>query len=132
MQTIITSNISRLGLHDSSFEKIIRNDDELELIFDWATFDNLDEKNVTEPIVIGKTSMFLTGVNSEEFRVYTNQEKYSLTRPPEKLSKYLYTISSNKIDDINRTVEINGLYRENDNEMYDWIEWIFGFETCRL
>jgi len=130
MQTIITSDISRLELHDSSFENIIRHNQELELVFDWAKFANFIENNISEAIIIGKTIMRLTGVSLEEFRLYSNKEKYTVIPFPDEFSKNL--ISSNEIDDTNKTIRINGLFRKNKNEMYDWVEWSFSFDTCEI
>lgn len=130
MQTVITSNISRIELHDSSFKEIIRHNQELELEFDWAKLLDFIEDNIFEPIIIGKTKMRLTGVNKEEFRVYSDNENYNVIPFPEEFSKNL--ISSNEISDTDKTIKINGLFRQKQNDTYNWVEWIFIFDTCEI
>ena len=130
MKTSITSDISRLELHDSSFEMIIRHNQELELVFDWTKLENFIENNIIEPIIIGRTKMRLTGVNVEEFKVYFDEEKFTVIPFPEAFSKNL--ISSNEINDADKTIKINALFRENKDEMYDWVEWRFNYDTCEI
>ena len=57
-------------MHDSSFEEIGRHGQNLKMSFDWAKLENFKEASIDECIVLGKTTMFLTGVHSEQFKTY--------------------------------------------------------------
>lgn len=133
MKTEITFDISRLNLHDSSFETVIRYDRELELIFDWSKFENLKEQDINEPIIIGKTRMFLTGLNLEEFKLFDGNSLDTFIIIPaldDDIIKDIDIISLNEIDDDNKKVKISGLYSKN--EALQWFEWSFHFDTCKL
>ncbi len=132
MTTEISSEIFRLGLHDSSFETIIRHDNEIEITFDWSKFISLKEQDINEPIIIGKTTMFLTGVNTEEFKVFDDNDlKTFVTIPvPDDIIKGIEKIGTNEIDDNNQKVKVSGLYRKDGK--LKWVEWSFRFDTCKL
>ena len=131
MPTTIKSNISRLKLHDSRVEKLVRFNQQMELTFDGATLSNFIEENIAEPIILGQTTMHLTGIKSEEFKISSDQ-KVSTVPFPNNFTERFYTISSNEISDTNQTIKISGLFRESENAMYDWVEWSFAFSTCEL
>ncbi len=128
MQHTITSELSRLDLHDSSFEKIIRQNQEIELTFDWAKLTNFIENNINEPIIIGKTILHLTGVNSEQFRVFPDDGKCVVVSSLDDF--YNNMIVLNEIDKTSQTIKIGAVCKNNDN--YDWVEWHFGFATCKI
>lgn len=132
MQKEITSDISRLSLHDSSFIEVVRHDQNLDLKFDWSKLDNFKEENYDETIIIGKTEMFLTGVHSEQFKVHDASEtgKFVLRPLPDNYTTDSEVIGTNSIDDNTKTIVIGRLYKEN--EVYEWTEWSFKFDTCKV
>ena len=132
MKTEISNEISRLELHDSSFETITRHDNEIKITFDWSKLENLKEQNIAEPIIIGKTTMFLTGLNSEEFKVFEDNDikKISTIPVPDDIIEGIENIGANEIDDNNKKIKISGLY--NKNGKLKWVEWSFHFDTCKV
>jgi hypothetical protein len=132
MQKEITSNITRLSLHDSSFETIFREDQNLELTFDWSKLENFQEAKIEEGIIIGKTKMYLTGINSEQCKIYRENDnsKFTLISLPDDIISKMNVIIKNNIDDNSKTAVIAGNYLEN--EKYCWIEWSFKFDTCKV
>lgn len=132
MQTLIKSDISRLSLHDSSFEEIVRYGKNLKLTFDWTKLDNYKEANIDEAIILGRTKMFLEGVHSEHFRIYdpNDSTKYSVRSLPDNYATESEVIGTNSINDDDKTVLIGRLYKENG--IYHWTEWSFKFETCEV
>ncbi|GAB3574796.1 hypothetical protein GCM10027578_38030 [Spirosoma luteolum] len=103
----------------------------MELTFDWAKLETFDEQRISEPIIMGKTILSLTGVRSEQFRFYAENENYSLVPLPDDLMTGLAPIGTNEIDDETNSVKISGLYTSKDNQS-NWVEWIFHFATCQL
>ncbi len=134
MQTAITSDISRLSLHDSSFVDVVRHDQDLNLTltFDWSSLDNFKEAGIDEAIIIGKTRIYFTGVSSEQFRLYVDNDnsKFVLLPLPSDIVAEIEVIGTSNIDDYVKTVKIGGLYKQG--ESYHWSEWSFRFDTCKV
>ncbi len=132
MQTLITSDISRLSLHDSSFENIVRRGKHLKLTFDWAKLDNFKEANIDEAIIMGKTKIFLTGVHSEQFKIFdpTDSTMFIIPSLPENYATETEVIGTTSINDDAKSVKIGRLIKEN--EAYRWTEWSFLFDTCEV
>lgn len=131
MPIVISSSLKRLSLHDSSLEMIVRYNQTMELTFDWAKLESFNEQRVSESIIMGETTMALTGVHSEQFRFYTDNENYSFIPLPNDLMTGLAPISISEIDDEAHSVRISGLYTSEGNQS-NWIEWFFYFATCKL
>lgn len=132
MTTEISNDMSRLELLDSSFQAIIRQDNEMEIIFNWSKLANFSEQGISEPIIIGRTTMHLTGVSSEEFKINVGDDlkNFSTISFPDDIIKGLERIGTNEIDDNNRKVKIGGLYKREGK--LQWVEWSFGFDTCKI
>lgn len=130
MQTIITLDISRLSLHDSSFKEIIRHDQDLDLTFDWSKLDNFKEQDINEAIIIGKTKMRFTGVYSEQFKIYDNNDntKFLLQELPDGYVTETEVIGTTSINDDTKTITFGRLHK--DNGAYHWTEWSFKFGRC--
>lgn len=132
MSNLITSDVSRLKLHDSSFERIVKNNNGLELVFDWAKLNHFAENNIAEPIIMGKTIMSLTGIVFEELRFFVSNGEYLVIPFPEDFSKRICTISASEIDDKDQKVRIWGHFRETSNNVFGLVEWHFGYDTCQI
>jgi len=53
----LSENISRLILRNCHIEKIERNQNSLDIVFDYAKLDNLIEENISSPVVLSKTTL---------------------------------------------------------------------------
>jgi hypothetical protein len=132
MNFVITSELSRLDLHDSSFLSIHRGIEEIKFSFDWAKLTNFVEQKIDEVIILGRTNMSLTGVISEEFKIFDEQGGNWLIPVPNDIKDCMEQIGSSEIEDGSKSLKISGLYKSNTKEQYNWIEWSLQFQTCKV
>jgi hypothetical protein len=129
---IIKNDIHRLSLHDSKLLEVFVNHNEMELLFNWSKLENPHELNLNEAIILGKTSIKFTGVNSEEISFYSDTSKRSTSVLPKDFIKELYIITGNDFQSVTNSVKIHGLYKSGNAEMYEIVDWCFGFESCQI
>ena len=68
MVNLITKDFSRISFHDSSIEKIERDENaSFRFTFDWVKLSNFSEAGISDSIVIGKNILFLEKISSEKY-----------------------------------------------------------------
>ncbi len=126
---MINENISRIDLHNSSFEILERNDKNVSIVFDWSILESLEEEGIDEPVVIGVTTFTINGVMDEKVSVLNNHNKESsLTK--EKLPKTLQNITHSEIDDDSKSIRLKGIY--NENGCNTTLTWQFRYDDCKI
>ena len=123
------NDLSRLSLHDSLLESVTRRGTSLELIFDWAKLAHLAEADVAEPIILGRTTLLLTGIGTETFELYEDEGGSMRAISPIEGSARLGLITDNKLPNSD-TLLINGLFIETAGS--NWIEWRITFATIAV
>ncbi len=126
----INTNIKRLSLHDSHFEKEKRKGEEIILIFDWAKLDNFIEGGEEELIIMGRTKITIQGIKNEIFRAYYDEAKFKLIDIPENLGKYWQEVANTEINETIKKIQLDGMFNK-DNESY-WVEWEFNYNECEI
>ncbi|MEP6846602.1 MAG: hypothetical protein ABI861_11385 [Panacibacter sp.] len=126
----ISKNINRLTLHDSHFEKEIREQNNIEVLFDWAKLDNFIEGDINEFIVLGKTTLRLNGISNEELRIFYDDHKFKVIAFPENIGQYWNQISYTTINDTEKYLLLDGLYDYEGKKC--WAEWSLNYVSCEV
>lgn len=126
----IKTDLKRISFHDAQLEKVKRGNGKTVAEFDWAYLDHYSEKDYTHPIIIGKCHLIISGIENEEFRLYSGAN-FHLEKIPENIGKYWNEIQNTKIDDENQTIKLDGMYLENKERTF-WTEWLFEFKNVEL
>ncbi len=126
----IDKKLNRLSLHDSHFKNELRTDDSITVTFDWAKLDNLEELGINDFVVLGKTKVTIKGIRNEQLKAHYEGEINKLIDFPENVGKYWHEVINTKIDDINKSLQLDGLFTK-DGENF-WVEWTLEYETCEI
>jgi hypothetical protein len=128
---VVTSNISRLSLHDSSFEAVIRYAQTIELVVDWAKLTDFREQNIGEVIIMGRTKVFLKEISDECFKIYKDDNSIaSIHSFPADIVTGMEVIEISDVSDDAKTAVIGGMYKEC--ESYSWAEWNLKFDAFEV
>jgi hypothetical protein len=128
---VITSNISRLSLHDSSFEAVVRHAQSIELVVDWAKLTDFREQNINETIIMGRTKLLLKKISGEHFKIYKDDNLiFNIHSFPADIVTGMEVIGISDVSDDTKTVVIGGMYKEY--ESYSWAEWNLKFDTFEV
>lgn len=130
MQRSITKQLSRLSLHDSTLESYSRQGNDVELTFDWANLTDLVEADVAEPLILGRTVLYLTGIETEGFIIFKDDAQLFVTAPNSEALANLELIVLNELDDLAKTISIEGI--TNEATGHEWVEWKATFTTCAV
>lgn len=122
-------DLSLLSLHDSNLESATRGDTTLELIFDWAKLTHLAEENIAEPVILGQTTLLLTGVREEAFKIYEDEAGSMRAIPPDEGVSQLRLILTNELLAPDSLV-VTGLLNEAAGS--NWAKWCFTFMTATI
>lgn len=126
----ISQNISRLILHDSHFEKEIRGQNNIKVIFDWAKLDNFIEEGIYEYIVLGRTTLSINGIFNEELKIFYEENNFKVIDFPENIGQYWNQISYTTIDDNQSYLLLDGIYDYEGKRC--WAEWSLNYESCEV
>ena len=132
----INSDINRLRLHDSHLEKIVKSDNHVKIEFDWAYLSNYKEKKIHDGIVIGKSTLEITGYTKGIVRLdFKGSVGFENKTPIEiPISSHLIDdweiILDNEINDIDKKIKISGFY--NYENISCWIDWTFEYQKAEL
>ncbi len=126
----ITSNIKRLSLHDSHFEKEERNGNDIKLTFDWAKLEDYVEGKIGDGIIMGKTIFTIEGISNEKFKAYFHEEKFKLIEVPDNLGAYWQEVANTEIDGEKRRIMLDGYFLKGKDGY--WVEWEFNYERCEV
>jgi hypothetical protein len=126
----IKTDLKRISFHDAQLEKVKRIDGKTVAEFDWAYLNHYSEKDNPNPIIIGKCYLIISGIENEEFRLYSDAN-YHLEKIPENIGEYWDEIQNTEIDDKNQLIKLDGMYVENKERTF-WTEWLFKFENAEL
>ena len=66
MKYSLTSDFKRISFHDSKIERITRQNNSIEVTFDWAKISNYDESKESNGIIISKCKFTLMDVTEEK------------------------------------------------------------------
>jgi hypothetical protein len=124
----ISTNIKRLSLHDSHFEKVERLGNDIELTFDWAKLEDFDEGGITDGLIMGKTQLTIKGISNEEFKGYFDGEKWKPLTGTIDFVKSWQEIGNTEIDEDLKKIQLDGMFDTEDESF--WIEWSFNYESC--
>ena len=126
----IQTNIKRLSLHDSHFEKIVRKGQNIELTFDWAKLENYAEQGIEDGLVLGKTKVAINGICNEEFKSYYNGEKWETIESPNDIVDSWQEVANTEIDEKLQRIQLDGMF--NTEQEHFWIEWSFNYKNCEI
>ncbi|MEM6261546.1 MAG: hypothetical protein AAGI38_03485 [Bacteroidota bacterium] len=127
----IETNISRLSLHDSHLDNLERDSDLTIATFDWGYLADYLEQGYEKGIVLGKCRLKIQGINSEEFRIYKQEEKkYEIEKVPNDLTECWDEIANTEIDEIKQEIVLDGMFTRASES--NWIEWKFNYESIEL
>ncbi|GAA4498652.1 hypothetical protein GCM10023172_16020 [Hymenobacter ginsengisoli] len=121
-------DLRQLSLHDSSLEAATRRGTSLELVFDWAKLTHLADEQIAEPVILGRTTLALTGISQETFASYEEAGAMRAVSPIAGLAK-LKLITDNKLL-LPDTLVVNGLLNEAAGS--NWVEWRITFATSTI
>lgn len=130
MQYCLTQGLARLDLHDSSLETCVRQGDTIELVFDWAKLADFIEHNVREPIIMGITTIVLTGVRAEKLSIYDDGQGTMKPLFVFEIINDLELIISNNLSETTQSMEIAGMLTATAGSQ--WLEWRLAFTTCTV
>jgi len=136
MKEIISNNLSRLGLHDSSVEKIIYVGSDLVIMFDWCKLNDYEEKGFNDVIIVGRSSLLVENYRSDILKLDFGGTPGHNDRLPEFIAfdKFRnvpdFLISRNMVDDNLKVAKIEGLWKLDD--IYCWLEWSFDYNYLTL
>lgn len=126
----INTNIKRLSLRDSHFENVERKGNDIELIFDWATLEDLKEGGIDDVLVLGKTKLTIQGILKEKFKGYFDGPNWKPLSEPIDFVNSWQEVANIEINEDSKQIQIDGMY-DTENENY-WIEWSFNYENCEI
>jgi hypothetical protein len=126
----ITKDIARLVLHDSHFENEVRENNNLVVTFDWAKLENLTELGINELVILGKTTLKISGIENEQLKAYYEGKNYKLVDFPDNIGNYWNEVQNTEIDDTKKKLQLDGLFSK-DGENY-WVEWSLNYESCEV
>lgn len=126
----IKTNLKRISFHDAHLEKIKRVNGKTIAEFDGAYLKHFSENDNLTAIIIGKCSLEISGIENEEFRLYSDTN-FHIEKIPENIGEYWDEIQNTEIDDENRTIKLDGMYIESRERKF-WAEWQLEFEKAEL
>jgi hypothetical protein len=122
--------LERLSLHDSNLESYVRCGTTIELEFDWAKLADLLEHNVSEPIIMGRTTIMLTGVQAEKLIIYEDDQGIMQPLASFDAIDTLELIVLNELSEKTKTLKIAGILTAAAGSQ--WVEWQLAFSTCTV
>lgn len=142
MQHAITANISRLSLHDSTFEYIHREGADIVLVADWAKLSDFEEQHINESIILGRTVLSFKNVTAEKPYAYAplpDGDDYGIIDFPDSLIQLWGPIGDTRVSDEANSFSINGMFTDRERRVFVngaedayWLEWSFHFESCKI
>jgi hypothetical protein len=126
----LSKNISRLSLHDSHIISEVRVDDSMAIVFDWAKLKNLLELGINQAVILGKTTLKISGIKNEVFTALYDNGERSLIEFPDNVNKYWSEVSNTEIDDKSKRLMLDGLFTK-DGESF-WVEWSLNYDNCEV
>lgn len=126
----INSDIKRLSLHDSHFEKETRIGNDIELTVDWAKLENFKEGGIEDGLILGKTKLIITEVSNEVFKAYYDGAKWKPLPEPIDIVNSWQEVANTEIDEKSQKIKLDGMFN-TDKENF-WIEWSFNYKKCEV
>jgi hypothetical protein len=126
----LTENISRLILRNCRIEKIERNQNSLDIVFDYAKLDNLIEENISSPVVLSKTTLKTYSPANEILKVFYDDYEFKVIPFATEVVQSWIEIEHTDINDEKQTLDISGDYHLDDKK--GWAELSLQFEKCEL
>lgn len=136
MKEKICNDLNRLSLHDSNIEDISIAGSYLCLQFDWCKLDNYKEKNIDDGIIIGRSTLKISGYQTKEIKLdFSAIPEYNKPEPEylsfEDFSPILFDpIGESIIYDTIKTAKITGFYTYQGK--FCWLDWAFIFDSMIL
>lgn len=136
MKEKISIDLNRLSLHDSIIENIIVSGSYLVLEFDWCGLTNYIEKNYEEVIIIGASTLKISGYQTKEIKLdFSAIPEYDKPEPEyisfEDFNPLLFDpIGESIIHDTTKTAKITGFYTHQGK--FCWLDWVFVYESMIL
>src|SRR5215217_3749572 len=121
MQHAITANISRLSLHDATFEYIRRQNQDIELVADWAKLSDFQEQHISEPVILGRTVISFKNVTAEKcyaFSALEGGDDYGIIDFPDEFIQLWGPIAETVISDETNSFFISALITDREKGVF--------------
>jgi len=128
MKYSFNARLDRLGLHDSSIEKMERVGTDVIIDFDWAKLADFEEMDLG-PLIVRPSRIVLRNVESEKYSKEKTKGIISKISKPDDFLTYFETIGENESTNDKR-IRISGLYMKSPE--YSWINLEFKFNSFKF